>query len=474
MVNPQDNDQTEPIQDNSLAEDALRDIGDLLDDYPTLAREVSRIAVSLKSKQSASTDHSLCDTVSLGSNTDDWNPAKLSASGDVSPTAVRFGDYEILSVIAQGGMGVVFRARQVKLNRIVALKRIRSAEFANTEQVRRFYAEAEAAAKLDHPGIVSVYDVGQVDGEHFYSMAFINGESLADRVKRDGPLRPEQAARFIIDSAIAVQKAHDAGIIHRDIKPQNLLLDGEGSVRVTDFGLAKLQSADSELTREGQVLGTPAYMPPEQASGQLAEVGVLADVYSLGATLYFLLIGRPPFQAATLTEILKQVVEKDPVAPRKLDESIPRDLETICLKALSKERSRRYVNAQELAEDLGRWLGGEPIQARRVGNLERACKWCKRKPLVSGLTAAVVLVVILSSFALWERTNAAEASGLVNALATAEPEQVTGIIEDLDRLTWWATPLLQQQLESDGDSQDAKRCSPSCSACISEGSAESC
>ena len=208
------------------------------------------------------------------------------------------------------------------------------------------------------------------------------------------------------EAAEAVEHAHQAEIVHRDIKPQNLLLDQEGKVQVTDFGLAKLQASGSELTADGQVLGTPAYMPPEQAAGKMEEVGVLADVYSLGATLYFLLTGRPPFQAATVHDTLRQVLDNEPVPPRKLDPSIPRDLETICLKALSKEPPRRYETAGDFAADLERWLNDEPIVARRVGRVERAWKWCKRKPVIAGLSAAVVLIVLVGSLVLWERLNA--------------------------------------------------------------------
>ncbi len=365
-----------------------------------------------------------------------------------SATTGQFGDYEILDEIAKGGMGVVYKARQTKLNRIVALKMIRSAELADASQVKRFYTEAEAAAKLTHPGIVPVYDVGEANGQHYFSMAFVDGESLSDRVKRDGPLMPREAAQLMKEAAEAVDHAHQAEIVHRDIKPQNLLLDPNGKVQVADFGLAKLQQGGSELTADGQVLGTPAYMPPEQAAGKLDEVGAAADVYSLGATLYFLLTGRPPFQAATVHDTLRQVLDNEPVPPRKLDPSIPRDLETICLKALSKEPPRRYATAGDFAADLEHWLHEEPIVARRVGRIERTWKWCKRKPVIAGLSATVALILALGSIVLWERLNAAHARGLVDSLIASEPAQVPRLVGELENYSYWAHPLLRRTLDA--------------------------
>ena len=205
----------------------------------------------------------------------------------------RFGEYELLAEIARGGMGVVYRARQAKLNRLVALKMIRSGELADDEQVTRFYAEAEAAAKLDHPGIVPVYEVGEANGQHYFSMALVVGINLNEQVRKEGPLPPKEAARLLKQVVEAVEYAHSKGIIHRDIKPQNILLDEAGQPRLTDFGLAKQVMDRSDLTATGQVMGTPSYMPPEQAAGKLDEIGPASDVYSLGATLYFLLTGRP-------------------------------------------------------------------------------------------------------------------------------------------------------------------------------------
>lgn len=470
MTESPDHERTEAIPPDEAVSSKLRAINDCVRNNPSIADELTRFAETLVGEASETGERSLAETaVTPGATpfTVDGLPQragdKLSQHvGDGLPHRTcdaigTFGDYEILEKIAQGGMGIVYKARQSKLNRIVALKRIRSADLADADQIRRFYAEAEAAAKLNHPGIVPVYDVGEVVGEHFFSMAFVDGESLSDRVKRDGPLQGQDAARCLQQAADAVQVAHDAGIVHRDIKPANLLIDRDDKVQVTDFGLAKLQQSDSELTREGQVLGTPAYMPPEQADGRHDHVGEAADIYSLGATLYFLLTGRPPFQAATLPETLKQVIENEPVAPRKLDPSIPKDLETICGKCLRKVSPQRYASARELAEDLRRWLQGEPIQARPVGRVEQAWMWCKRKPVVAGLTAAIILGVVIGTAVFWERQNAARTTGLVESLAKAEPTQVPAIIEELDRLDWWAEPRLRKQLSAEGNSPAARR-----------------
>ena len=278
----------------------------------------------------------------------------------------RFGDYELLEEIARGGMGVVYKARQVKLNRIVAVKMILAGQLASEEQVRRFYSEAEAAANLDHPGIVPIYEVGQHEGQHYFSMGYVDGVSLAARINRS-PLPAREAAGLLKQIAEAVHYAHERGVIHRDLKPQNVLLTSDGQPKVTDFGLAKTVQSDSGLTASGQVLGTPSYMPPEQAAGKLLELGPRSDVYSLGAILYCLLTGRPPFQAASMIDTLKQVLEREPVAPRQLNPAVDADLETICLKCLQKEPQQRFATAQELADELQRFLQGEPIRSRRIG-----------------------------------------------------------------------------------------------------------
>ncbi|HEY2251740.1 MAG TPA: serine/threonine-protein kinase, partial [Planctomycetaceae bacterium] len=303
-----------------------------------------------------------------------------------------FGDYELLAEIARGGMGVVYKARQANLNRLVALKMILSGQFANDSDVQRFYAEAEAAARLDHPGIVPIFEIGQHDGQHYFSMAFVEGESLARKVAV-GPLPPREAAQMVGKVSEAVEFAHQKGIVHRDLKPANILLDRAGQPRVTDFGLAKQMHGDSGLTRSGQIMGTPSYMPPEQAAGKIDEIGPAADIYSLGAILYELLTGRPPFKGASPLDTIKQVATCEPVSPRQLQPTVPRDLETICLKCLQKAPAKRYPTAQALDEDLRRYLDGRPVKARPVGPLERGLRWVRRNSAVAALLGALIAVL---------------------------------------------------------------------------------
>lgn len=339
-------------------------------------------------------------------------------------TKVKYlGDYELLDEIARGGMGVVYKARQVRLNRTVALKMILAGQLAGDAEVQRFHSEAEAAANLDHPGIVPIYEVGEHDGHHYFSMGLVQCGSLANRIT-DGPLPSKEAAELMHKIAEAVAYAHENGVIHRDLKPANILLDQDGQPHITDFGLAKQVKGDSRLTATGQVLGTPSYMPPEQASGRIDQVKESADIYSLGAVLYATLTGRPPFQADNPLDTLMQVLEREPVSPRQLNPSVPRDLETICLKCLEKDRRRRYESAGALAADVECFLHGEPIIARPVGSFERAAKWARRNRKLAALSAALVIVLLLAtiisgSFAISENAAKREA---VNA-RKAESEQ---------------------------------------------------
>lgn len=340
-----------------------------------------------------------------------------------------FGDYELLEEIARGGMGVVYKARQMNLNRVVALKMILSGQFAGEEDVQRFYTEAEAAASLDHPGIVPIFEIGEHAGQHYFSMGYIEGKSLAQRVV-DGPLPPQEAAELVKRICDAMAYAHERGVIHRDLKPANILIDSNGQPKVTDFGLAKKTEADSGLTGTGQILGTPAYMPPEQASGKTDEVGPLADVYSLGAILYCLLTGRPPFQAASPMDTLLQVLDREPVAPRMLNSRTPRDLETICLKCLDKKEVKRYASADDLSAELNRFLSGEPIKARPISSPARAWRWCRRKPVVAGLSGIAAFFLIAGTvgvtyFGIEARREAANA---LTAQSVAEERAAEALI----------------------------------------------
>lgn len=321
---------------------------------------------------------------------------RLLATTKPVPTTKEFGDYELLEVIARGGMGVVYKAVQRKLNRVVALKMILAGQFADEQEIQRFYSEAESAAKLRHPNIVAIHEVGQVQGQHFFSMDYIEGQSLAGMV-RERPLSPEKAATFVKRIADTMQFAHDRGVLHRDLKPSNVLVDRGDDPLITDFGLAKQVSAEgSQLTVSGAVLGTPSYMPPEQAAGDGAAIGPSSDVYSIGAILYELLTGRPPFSAATPYETIHQVLTVEPVSPRLLNPQIPVDLETVCLKCLQKEQGKRYSTAIELRDELDRFLRGEPIRARPVTSLERFARWCRRNPMLSTSIATALLSLILA------------------------------------------------------------------------------
>jgi WD40 repeat protein/tRNA A-37 threonylcarbamoyl transferase component Bud32 len=327
-----------------------------------------------------------------------------SDAGPGPGTRVRYiGDYEILEGPYKGGMGIVYKARQMSLDRIVALKLIKRGELARTDEVERFHITARLAANLEHPGIVRIFEIGKHEGQHYLSMAFVAGESLASRVSR-GPLPPDEAARLMHDVCEAVAYAHAQGVIHRDLKPANILLDPQGRPHVTDFGLAKRMASDSGLTVQDQYLGTPGYMSPEQANRQWDQVNEVSDVYSLGATLYELLTGRPPFQAATFVDTLYQVKHEEPVPPRRLNPKLPRDLETICLKCLEKDAAQRYASAQAVADDLGRYSRGEPIAARPISGPARFWRWCRRKPMIAalgGVIAGLVLLAVAGPIVAW-------------------------------------------------------------------------
>jgi serine/threonine-protein kinase len=301
--------------------------------------------------------------------------------------------YEIAGEIGRGGMGVVYKARQKGLNRWTALKMVLAGAHATQEQLARFQTEAEAVALLQHPNIVQIYDVGEHAGLPYFSLEYIDGGALARKIHRE-PQPPREAAHLVEMLADAMHYAHQHGVIHRDLKPANVLLTPDGQPKITDFGLAKRLEGDSSQTKSGTLMGTPSYMAPEQARRETHAIGPLADVYALGAMLYELLTGRPPFLAATPMETVMRVMLDEPMPPTRLAPKVPRDLETICLKCLQKEPHKRYASAGLLAEDLRRFLAEEPILARPVGNAERLWRWCRRNPRVALLTAAVLLLLV--------------------------------------------------------------------------------
>jgi formylglycine-generating enzyme required for sulfatase activity len=352
--------------------------------------------------------------------------------------------YEVLGVLGRGGMGIVYQARHVKLKRLVALKMIRAGSYASEQELARFQAEAEVVARLQHPHIVQVYEVGEHHGLPFFALEYVDGGSLAQKLTAE--LLPARSVAGLVQTlARAVNCAHQRGIIHRDLKPANVLLTADGTPKVADFGLAKRVYVDAGDTQTGAILGTPSYMAPEQAAGRLSEVGPRADVYALGAILYACLTGRPPFRAETPADTLMQVLTDEPVPPRRLQPKVPRDLETICLKCLRKEPARRYASAVELADDLQRWLAGEPIRARPVSLGARGLKWAKRRPTAAALVLLAGLAVpgLLAADLLVERRlDAVRADDLVDMLQTADVDRVPETVHELARYRSWAEPRL--------------------------------
>jgi formylglycine-generating enzyme required for sulfatase activity len=334
----------------------------------------------------------------------DDTPAKRARSTAAIPTDLTPGEsheypdvpgYEILGICGHGGMGVVYRARQLKANRLVALKMIRAVEHASPAERLRFQIETEAVARLQHPHIVQLYEVGEVRGQPFFSLEFCDGGTLTELLKEKPPTANEAAA-LIETLARAMHYAHLRGVVHRDLKPGNVLLAGAEKVpKITDFGLAKRIDAEArEVSQSGVIMGTAAYMAPEQAAGKVRDTGPAADVYALGALLYECLTGQPPFTRPNTLDTLRQVLNEEPVAPSRLAPKVPRDLETICLKCLRKEPARRYASADDLADDLRRFQAGEPILARPVGAVERAWKWARRRPALAALLGVVLLALV--------------------------------------------------------------------------------
>jgi tetratricopeptide (TPR) repeat protein len=371
--------------------------------------------------------------------------------------------YEVLAELGRGGMGVVYQARHVALKRLVALKMVLAGGFASREQLDRFQKEAEVLARLHHPNIVQIHEVGAVEGAPFFALEFVEGGSLA-RYLGGTPQPPRSAAALVATLAAAMHAAHQTGVVHRDLKPANILLRRKDSTnpaaagageptaatleefepKVTDFGLAKHLEGEGDPTQTGAVLGTPSYMAPEQARGRAKEVGPTADVYALAAILYELLTGRPPFKGSSFQDTIEQVCSQEPVPPRQLQPKVPADLETICLKGLRKEASQRYATAQELADDLGHWLGGRPIRARPVPVWERAWKWARRRPALAGLAAAVLAALLAG-------TASAVFYGLYESQkADANKREAQGSREVQEQY------LQGQQAEADGQFDRAK------------------
>jgi serine/threonine protein kinase len=374
--------------------------------FPNFARQLRLLFEVLDGIDDTNPDAFAADEAQLDTVKRVARPASAPAefTSRPSPTqrsisSTHFGSYELIEEIARGGMGVVYKARQSKLDRIVALKMIRADQFDSESSSLRFQNEAEAAAKLDHPGVVPIFDVGEQDGQPYLSMAFIDGESLATRVGR-GRLEPREAARIVRDVAQAIQHAHERGIVHRDLKPANILLDTSGRPRVTDFGFARRVDVPIGLSLDGSVIGTPSYMSPEQAAGDMSQVGPACDIYSLGAVLFHLLTGRPPFVGTNVLEIIRQVSQKPPESPRAINPSVPVSLERICLKCLAKQPELRYATAGEVAAELDRYLQSSPesIASKPVDQT----KWGWRGSLAT--VAGTLLLVAVVAWQANQRT----------------------------------------------------------------------
>jgi tetratricopeptide (TPR) repeat protein len=328
-----------------------------------------------------------------------WGPPTVKGGGPAAGAAPPLAGFEVLGVLGQGGAGVVYKARQLSLDRVVAVKFLAAGPHAGPDLLARFRTEAEAVARLQHANIVQIHEVGQADGGPFLVLEYVPNGSLAERL-RGAPQPARGAAECLLPLARAVHFAHEHGILHRDLKPANVLIAADGTLKVGDFGLAKrlatasLAVGQASPTAEGAILGTPSYMAPEQASGVTQHLGPPADVYGLGAILYELLTGRPPFLAEGPVETVLQVLTEEPVPPRRLQSRVPRDLETICLKCLHKEPKKRYASARELAEDVERYLGGQPVRARPAGPTERLLKWARRRRAVAALLAVVAVALL--------------------------------------------------------------------------------
>ena len=381
-------------------------------------------------------------------------PARATAGTELDRNT-SIGPYELLEEVGRGGWGVVYKAHQTSLDRLVAVKVILNDDFASQTDRDRFASEAKALARLDHPHIVHVFDFGEHRGKPFFSMEFVSGGSLAQKLSQ-APLDERAAAVLLETLAQTLHRVHQAGIVHRDLKPSNVLLSTDGVVKVSDFGLSKSRTDDSKGTASGNIAGSPSYMAPEQARGDSKRIGPPSDVYALGAILYEALTGRPPFRAASAWETVGQVIHQEPVPPSRLQPGLGRDISTICLKCLEKDPTRRYPSAENLAEDLRRFLDGRPITARSVSGAERLYRWGRRNPRVAGLSAALVLALVgglVVSTSQWLRaeTNLTHANDRFRLALDAVNAFYTGASEDVilkeKSLEGLRTKLLRSPLE---------------------------
>jgi len=404
-------------------------------DEPTLARPAAGDAPALASNlalpgvDDPTLDSTLARDLPATAHAEPYQTTlKDAGTAAAASLAGAMPNYEILEQIGRGGMGVVYKARQIKLNRLVALKMILGGANAGADELQRFRTEAEVVAQIQHPNIVQIYEVGEQDGRPYFSLEYVAGGTLAS-LMQGKPLEPAAAAQLIRQLARAIQAAHQRGIIHRDLKPANVLMTPEGTPKITDFGLAK-DLSDIGQTRTGAILGTPSYMAPEQALGKTKDLGPATDVYALGAILYQLLTGLAPFRAESALRVLRLVEKEEPVPPRRLEAQVPRDLETICLKCLEKNPKRRYPSGEALAQELDRFLAGEPILARPTGPLERLAKWARRRPERAALLlVSIVATITIASLARLDWREKALISSLRDSSQATPPVAVLQLKE---------------------------------------------